>query len=58
MSACGRYRGEFTGTRLVCSQKGCTGEKRTVRWSDGKITYPCSKGITWSAALNAFKIND
>lgn len=41
----GTQRGVRTGATRVCSMEGCTGERIVVRWPDGKITYPCSKGM-------------
>lgn len=37
--------GHTTGASYRCSQDGCTGKRVVVRWEDGKITRPCSKGM-------------
>jgi len=37
--------GIATGTVRRCQMDGCTGVRIGVRWSDGKITWPCSKGM-------------
>lgn len=28
-----------------CSLEGCTGVRLGVKWSDGRRTWPCSKGV-------------
>lgn len=38
-------KGELTGTSRMCPLEGCTGVRLYVRWPDGKITYPCTKGM-------------
>lgn len=42
----GAKRGVTTGSRHRCRMHGCTGIRLTVRWSDGKLTFPCSKGMS------------
>lgn len=37
--------GALTGTTRHCRLEGCTGRRLGVRWPDGKITWPCSKGL-------------
>ena len=44
----GNHTGVCTGTTRPCRLEGCTGMRITVRWGDGKITYPCSKGMRFS----------
>lgn len=46
ISRTGKTRGRLTGTRRPCNLAGCTGERLTVRWDNGKVTYPCTKGMT------------
>ena len=41
----GRLRGVTTGAQHKCALSGCTGMRISVRWPDGKHTFPCSKGI-------------
>lgn len=41
-------RGVTTGITKVCMLEGCSGARIGVRWPDGKITWPCSKGMTTS----------
>lgn len=43
LSRDGKMKGEVTGTRR-CRLEGCTGAALSVKWPDGKRTYPCSKG--------------
>lgn len=41
-----REEGRATGTFRPCQMEGCTGIRVGVRWrKDGKITWPCSKGM-------------
>ena len=42
----GEEFGIATGKWHHCRLHGCTGARITVRWSDGKITYPCTKGMS------------
>jgi hypothetical protein len=37
--------GVRTGGSRLCSMHGCTGMRIAVRWPDGKLTYPCTKGL-------------
>jgi hypothetical protein len=41
----GREYGERTGGTRRCPLEGCTGLRIYVRWPDGRITYPCTKGL-------------
>lgn len=49
-------KGATTGTSFPCSMHGCTGKRVTVRWADGKTTYPCSKGLLYDTDLKAWHI--
>lgn len=40
-----KHRGKLTGSHRICGLEGCRGLQLTVRWEDGKITYPCTKGM-------------
>lgn len=40
-----RTVGVATGTVTRCSMAGCTGIRIWVRWPDGRLTKPCSKGL-------------
>ena len=44
-SSDGKMVGKSTGGERACHLEGCTGTKIGVRWSDGKLTYPCTKGM-------------
>lgn len=37
--------GEATGTMRRCQLEGCGGNRHGVRWPNGKITWPCGKGL-------------
>ena len=40
-------QGKATGGERVCQMAGCNGRRIVVRWPDGKITHPCTKGMEW-----------
>jgi hypothetical protein len=48
VSRSGHLVGKPTGTTRRCRLEGCGGVNIGVRWPDGKITWPCSKGMTYS----------
>ena len=50
----GKQRGRLTGTRRLCSLDGCTGERLTTRWDNGKISYPCTKGMTFNESKRGY----
>jgi hypothetical protein len=37
--------GQLTGTSRRCQLEGCLGRRYGVRWPDGSLTWPCSKGL-------------
>jgi hypothetical protein len=37
--------GVATGKTRLCTLSGCTGLRIVVKWPDGHITWPCSKGM-------------
>lgn len=43
-----KVTGKPTGSIRACTLEGCRGSRIGVRWTDGKITYPCTKGLKWS----------
>ena len=45
LSRDGKLKGKATGTTRRCTLEGCTGVRVGTRWPDGKITWPCSKGM-------------
>jgi len=38
-------RGTLTGGEHHCTLEGCRGLRLAVRWPDGHMTFPCSKGM-------------
>jgi hypothetical protein len=44
-SSNGKMSGKVTGSERHCQLEGCRGTRMGVRWSDGKLTYPCTKGM-------------
>jgi hypothetical protein len=45
LSRNGKIIGVPTGASYPCSLEGCTGRRIVVRWPDGRITRPCTKGL-------------
>ena len=43
----GNLLGKLTGSRQPCSLEGCRGWKMGVRWDNGKITFPCTEGMSF-----------
>ncbi len=41
----GRQSGKVIGGGDHCQLSGCTGIRLSVRWDDGKLTRPCTKGL-------------
>ena len=41
----GKVTGRVTSTSRRCQLEGCGGIRIGVRWPDGRLTYPCSKGL-------------
>jgi hypothetical protein len=41
----GKKKGKTTGGCYRCRMDGCPGLRIGVRWEDGKLTFPCSKGM-------------
>lgn len=41
----GKIKGKTTGSCNHCRLEGCNGLRLGVRWSDGKLTFPCTKGM-------------
>lgn len=41
--------GTATGSTHRCTMAGCTGLRIATRWADGKVTYPCSKGLIFQS---------
>jgi len=37
--------GLTTGATRTCGMEGCLGRRVCVKWPDGKVTYPCTKGM-------------
>ena len=41
----GRAIGRTTGGAYPCRLEGCLGQRVAVRWADGRVTYPCTRGM-------------
>ena len=41
----GRERGQRTGGQRHCALEGCTGMRIGIRWPNGQLTWPCTKGL-------------
>lgn len=38
--------GEIRGQGRSCTMESCLGRKVSVRWTDGKLTYVCTEGLS------------
>ncbi len=45
LSSDGKLQGYVTGVQFPCRMTGCNGLRIPTRWPDGRISYPCSKGM-------------
>jgi hypothetical protein len=41
--------GYTTGGHYRCRLESCGGVRIATRWPDGKMTFPCTKGMEWSS---------
>lgn len=41
----GKETGKVVGVGRLCQLEGCGGWRVSVRWPNGKLTRPCSKGL-------------
>jgi len=41
----GKKRGVVRGPGRPCTMESCGGQKVSVRWSDGELTYCCERGM-------------
>ncbi|GEM_PF-1827673 len=55
-SRTGGIVGKTIGKTRRCRTVGCTGVRIGVRWPNGGITWPCSKGMTFSNKGEAAKL--
>lgn len=55
-SRSGKIRGVTTGTHRACRLEGCRGRQLTVKWENGKTTFPCTKGMEYSRNNTAWII--
>lgn len=56
LSRTGKLVGHPTGGKYRCQMEGCNGNRIGVRWSDGSVTYPCSKGLIFSRSGRSAKL--
>ena len=40
--------GQTTGSVRSCAMEGCRGRRIGVRWPNGKVTFPCTRGMDFS----------
>lgn len=45
ISADGKETGDVTGGRRRCQMSGCGGVCLGVKWPDGRMSWPCTKGL-------------
>lgn len=49
-------QGTLTGGQRMCQLEGCRGKRLYVRWKDGKITMPCTKGMEFDESTHTWRI--
>lgn len=49
--------GTTTGVTRPCRLSGCTGIRIGVRWLDGRLSWPCTKGMTYDGPANEWVID-
>jgi hypothetical protein len=52
-----RVKGEvgiMSGSTHDCQLKGCHGVRVSVKWPDGKRTFPCSRDFYYNFTLKAY----
>ena len=45
LSSDGKNKGRLIGGSRRCPLEGCMGKQLSVRWDDGDLTWPCTKGM-------------
>ena len=48
--------GRATGGGYPCRLESCPGTRAGVRWSDGTITFPCTRGMYWDEDREGWRI--
>jgi len=56
MSSDGQHIGRVVGPDRPCRMEGCTGATYPVRWPDGKLTNPCTKGMVFMGRIPLWRI--
>jgi hypothetical protein len=57
LSRDGTEVGRMTGGNpRACPLEGCRGERKGVRWSDGKLSYVCTRSIIWNSDKNMWQL--
>ena len=49
-------KGLLTGSQRLCQMEGCRGKRLYVRWKDGRITMPCTKGMEFDNSTDTWRI--
>jgi len=52
----GESTGKTTGRHRLCHLEGCRGLRLSVKWPDGKTTFPCTDGMIWDEKKKEWKI--
>lgn len=53
----GKEAGKLTGSTRRCQMESCTGLRLGVRWEDGKLSWPCTRGMTFNDQTQEWKID-
>jgi hypothetical protein len=49
-------RGSLTGGERRCQLEGCGSVRLGVRWPDGKLTWPCMRGMNFDTTTNTWEL--
>ncbi len=53
----GKQVGRVIGCLQVCPLEGCRGYRMQVRWPDGRLTRPCTKGMRQEEDVLVWRID-
>lgn len=48
--------GQASGSLHHCQMEGCNGLRISVRWPDGRTTFPCSRGLMPAGRPGEYRI--
>lgn len=51
-----KEKGAATGNWHHCQLEGCNGMRIAVRWPNGRLTFPCTKGMTFNREDDSYEL--